>query len=214
MRNLSQHDLGAIGRRILLGNRLTLSQRRAGFTALARDVDEAAAVAAVWLMRAGSTNSAAYALQFERTDSWHCLGWSGGSTPNLLLIGRPSAASGPAKAIELSIGGSSRSRLGKNSQAAASHTDVAGRADWIACAGFRVAADAETLQVGERLINVPDHGYVVVAWRSPDRLARPPISALRKDGSPLATIGPNEHLDSLGWKSVLTVLDDESPPGP
>jgi hypothetical protein len=80
---------------------------------------------------------------------------------------------------------------------------------WVSCAGFRLAAGAETLQVGERLIRVPEHGYVIAVWRSQVTLARPPIAALGHDGSPLATIGPNEHLNSLKWKGILTAIDDE-----
>jgi hypothetical protein len=190
---------------------LKLSQRRAGFAVLARDIDEVAAVAAVWLVQAGSGGSTQYALQFERVDSWRCLGWSRGPARDLSPTRRPSAAGAPASAIELLTSGSSRSLLDRERQVAG-HGDVAD-VGWVACAGFRVAAGSEALEVGERLIRVPDHGYVVVAWRSPATLVRPTMRALRKDGSPLAVIRPNEHMDDLGWKSILTVLDDERPPG-
>jgi len=214
MRNSSRNDLGAIARRILLGDQLTVSQRLAGFSVLSSDVDEARAVAAVWLLQAGSPDPTEHAFQFERIGSWRCLGWSSGSARILSLTGRPSIASAPAGAIELFTSGSIRSRLDRERQSAGGYGDLADSTGWVAYAGFRLAAEAETLQLGERLIRIPDHGYVIAAWRSPAAGVRPPIAALRKDGSPLTVIGPNEHMDSLNWKNILTALGEESPPGP
>jgi hypothetical protein len=211
MRNSSRHDPGAIARRILLGDQLTFSQRRAGFSVLSCDVDEVRAVAAVWLLQAGRPDPTEHAFQFERMDSWRCLGWSSGSARFLSPTSRPSIASAPAGAIELLTSGSIRSRLDTEGQAAEGYNDVAGSTGWVAYAGFRLAAEAETLQLGERLIRIPDHGYVIAAWRSLAADVRPPIAALRKDGSPLTVIGPNEHVDSLSWENILTALGDEPP---
>jgi hypothetical protein len=210
MTNSSRHDLGAIAHRILLGDQLTFFQRRAGFSVLSCDVDEVRAVAAVWLLQAGSPDPTEHAFQFERMDSWRCLGWSSSPARFLSLTGRPSIASAPVRAIELLTSGSIRSRLDREG-AAGGHRDSAGSTGWVAYAGFRLAAEAETLQIGERLIRIPDHGYVIAAWRSPAADVRPPIAALRKDGSPLTVIGPNEHLDSLSWKNIRTALGDEPP---
>jgi hypothetical protein len=70
---------------------------------------------------------------------------------------------------------------------------------------FRVAADVAHLQVGARRIEVPWHGYVVVAWKAPlasGLPARPPIAAIGEDGSRLTELGPHDHLDSLTWAAV------------
>jgi len=126
MRNQSRYDIGAIGGQVLSGGRLTFSQRGAGFSVLASDVDEAAAVAAVWLVQAGRRDSVEYAIQFERIGSWRCLGWSGGSARNLPLTGRLSAADAPTRAIELLTSGASRSRLDGEWQAAGGGGDGTG----------------------------------------------------------------------------------------
>jgi hypothetical protein len=126
------------------------------------------------------------------------------------MTARPSVASAPERAIERLTNGSTRSRLDEEGQAAAGYQDLADSTGWVAYAGFRVAAEAEALQLGERLIRIPDHGYVIAAWRSPAADVWPSIAALRKDGSPLTVIGPNEHIDSLSWKGILTALDDKN----
>lgn len=213
MRTSYLSDLGAIGRRVLSGRRLTFSQRRAGFSVLASDVDEEVGVAAVWLVQAGLPGPVDYALLFERIDSWCCLGWSGGSSRKTLLMDRPSVADSQIRSIELLTSAASRGWPGRERQAARGPSGVADSADWIACAGFRLAVEAEMLQVGERLIRAPGQGYVIAVWESPARLVRPPIAALRKDASILATIGPTEHLDSLSWENIMTTLDGEPPTG-
>ncbi|HEY2549535.1 MAG TPA: hypothetical protein VGI64_03050 [Streptosporangiaceae bacterium] len=210
MTHSSSHDLGAIGQRILAGGQLSPAERQAGFSVLASDADQQAGAGAVWLVEEGHPEAAEYALQFEQIGPWQYLGWSGGSARGLSLNGRPSAASAPHHAVELLTSGSARSRSDRTRQPGGQRqlTDSVG---WVSCAGFRLATEAVTLQAGERRISVPDHGYVIVAWRSPARLSRPPITALRADGSALTTIGPDEHLDSLTWQGILTALDDEPP---
>lgn len=213
MRNASEFDLDAIGQRILADGRLTPAERQAGFSVLASDADEQGAAAAVWLVQDGSSDRAEYVLQFERLDSWHYLGWTGGSARGLSLNGRPSAASAPSRALVLLTGGSSRSRIDRATRQASTLDAWEATASWVSCAGFRLAAEAVTLQAGERLISVPDHGYVIAAWRSPGTRTRPPIAALRADGSALSELGSDEYLDSLSWQSVLATLDEEQPPG-
>jgi hypothetical protein len=66
---------------------------------------------------------------------------------------------------------------------------------------FRLAVEVGHLQVGERLIPVPDHGYAVIAWRSPPAKTRPLIGAIGHDGSRLSELGPDDSLDSLPGKA-------------
>jgi len=76
---------------------------------------------------------------------------------------------------------------------------------WVACAMFRVAAEVVHLQVGTRLVKVPQHGHVIVAWKAPPSSVpprRPPIAALSGNGAKLTDLSPNGHLDSLTWASL------------
>ncbi|HEV2376035.1 MAG TPA: hypothetical protein VGS19_28185 [Streptosporangiaceae bacterium] len=77
--------------------------------------------------------------------------------------------------------------------------------------GFRFATEADALQAGERIIKIPDHGYVIVAWRSSTEQAGLPITVLRRDGSPIIAIGPSDLVNSLSWKNTLATLDNEPP---
>jgi hypothetical protein len=198
-----------MGLRVLSGRQLGFSQRRAGFVVLASDIDEDAGVAVVWLVRQpGAPDSAEHALQFERAGEWRFLGGGSSSARELSLAGRPSASvHGPSTMMRLLGSSAGRSRTGREKQAGG----LAG-AGWVACASFRLATEVGQLQAAERSIPVPDHGYVIVAWRSPPALARPLIAAVGKDGSRLSELGPYDFLDSLTWESVQrSLLDDPLP---
>jgi hypothetical protein len=201
-----------MGLRVLSGRGLSFSQRRAGFVALASDIDENAGVAAVWLVHhPGSLDSAQHTLEFERGDGWRFLGGGSSSAREFSLTGRPSASvNGPTSMMRLVSSSASRS-------AAERERDVTGLgvagAGWVACAGFRLATEVGHLQVGERPVPVPGHGYVIVAWRSPPALARPLIMAVGNDGSRLSELAPNSSVDSLTWESVERALLDDPGPG-
>lgn len=69
----------------------------------------------------------------------------------------------------------------------------------------RVAAEVRHLAVGERRIEVPAHGRVIVAWKSRatgNGGIRPLIVAFGPDGSELSRIGPDDEMDSY----TLTTL--------
>jgi hypothetical protein len=202
-----------MGLRVLSGRRLGLAQRRAGFVALASDVDEDGGVAAVWLVRhPGSADSAQHTLEFERRDGWRLLGGGSSSAQEFSLDHRPSASvQGPASMLKLVSGSASRSRIDR--ERLAGGLGVAG-AGWVACAGFRLATEAGHLQAGDRVIPVPGHGYAIVAWRSPLALTRPPIMAVSNNGSRLSELGPHDSLDSLSWESIEQALLDDPPPPP
>jgi hypothetical protein len=208
----SRYDLEGMGLRVLSGRGLGFSQRRAGFVALASGVDEDAGVAAVWLVHhPGSAGSAQHTLEFERGDGWRFLGGGSSGAREFSLAGRPSASvNGPTSMMRLVSSSASRSRTDRERDAAG--LGVAG-AGWVACAGFRLAAEVGHLQVGQRPVPVPGHGYAIVAWRSPPALARPLIMAVGKDGSRLSELRPNNSMDSLTREGVERALLDDPLPG-
>lgn len=213
MSDWSEYGLKGMGLRVLSGRGLGFSQRRAGFVPLASAADEDSGIAVVWLVRhPGSPDSAEHTLQFERSGGWRFLGGGSSSARELLLAGRLSASvHGPSSLMRLLSSSAGRSWTDREKQAGG--LGVAG-AGWVACAGFRLATEVGQLQVGERSIPVPDHGYVIVTWRSPPALARPLIVAVGKDGSRLSELGPNGSLDTLTWESVRRSLLDDPLPGP
>jgi hypothetical protein len=204
----ARYDVPGIGLGALSGQRPGWRQRRAGWVVLATDVDQAASVAAVLLVRRpGSPGSARHTLQFERGDGWRWLGADSGSARDLALSDRPTAAvHGPASMMRFLGSGAARSRADRERLAAGLSTADAG---WVASAGFRLATEVARLELGGRAIPVPAHGYAVVAWRSPATLTRPVIAAIGPDGSRLCELGPHGSLDSLTWESVQrAVLGD------
>jgi hypothetical protein len=202
-----------MGLQALTGRRLGLPQRRAGFVVLASDINEDADVAAVWLMHhPGSADSAQHTLEFERSGGWRFLGGGSNSAQEFSLAGRPSASvHGPTSMMRLVSSSAARSRTDREKDATG--LGVAG-AGWVACAGFRVAAEVGHLRADGRSIPVPGHGYVIVAWRSPPASARPLIVAVGNDGSRLTELGPHDYLDSLTWDSIERALLEDSPPDP
>jgi hypothetical protein len=80
---------------------------------------------------------------------------------------------------------------------------------------LRVAAEVDHLLIGEqqRRVQVPGHGRVIVAWKSPNTGVggiRPLIVAVGRHGSELSRIAPADAMDSytsvklsgdLGWSA-------------
>jgi hypothetical protein len=196
-------DTDSICRRALSGRPLRpwprLSARR--IVLLATDADSDAGVAAVWLVRRpGGARQAVETWLYERGPrGWRGLG--GGATIGGRAIGpaynildsRPSAARhGPGSILTRWDG-----------PAGYEHDGIVG------CDHLRAAAEVAYIQAGDRRIIVPDHGYVVVAWKSAPAgvpSGRPPIAALSQDGSALTQLGPGDYLDSR----TLASLDDGS----
>ena len=197
------YDPESVGLSVLSGRPLRWRHRLAGIAVVASDMDAAAGVAAVWLVRrAGWPGAVEETCLFQCVgDSWRYLGGgSGGAGMKLLLAGRPSASRAGPASMMTSLGGSSvRSRADWEAQGP--QRDLAD-VGWVACATFRVATEVAHLQVGARRIKVPRHGYVIVAWKAPPSSLpplRPPIVAVGEDGSRLTELGPNDHLDRLSW---------------
>jgi hypothetical protein len=176
---------------------------------VARDLNAEAGVAAVWLVRrVAGPDIVEEICQFERVGgSWRYLG-GGGRRGELPLTGRPSASrTGPASLMTSLSGCSIRSTADR---AAQGRTGDFADVGWVACAMFRVAADVAYLQAGARRIEVPWHGYVVIAWKaSPvsELPARPTVAAIGEDGSRLTELGPRDHLDSLTWAAVEAAIE-------
>lgn len=167
----------------------------------------------MWLVRRpGSPESAQHTLEFERNNGWRFLGGGSSSAREISLDRRPEApASGPASMMRLVSSSASRSRIDRERPAGGLRAAEAG---WVACAGFRVAAEVAHLQAAGRSIPVPGHGYVIVAWRSPPALTRPLIAAVSNNRSVLSELGPHDLLDSLSWESIEQALADDPLPPP
>jgi hypothetical protein len=200
------YDPESVGLRVLSGRPLRWRHRLAGVVVVASDMDAAVGVAAVWLVRRpGWPGAVEETCLFERVGgSWRYLGGgSRGAGTKLLLAGRPSASRvGSASVMTRRGGPSVRSRADRKAQ---DPQLGFARVGWVASAEFRVATEVAYLQVGARRIKVPQHGYVIVAWKAPPSSLpprRPPIVAAGEDGSRLTELGPNDHLDSLSWASL------------
>ena len=75
-------------------------------------------------------------------------------------------------------------------------------APWIGSSKLQVASGVSHLLVGERRIEVPRHGRLIVAWKAPptgNRGLRPLIVAVGPNGSELSRIGPHDRMDSYTW---------------
>jgi hypothetical protein len=206
---VSPGDLEGVGLRVLSGRPLRWRHRLGGVVVVASDVDRDAGVAAVWLVRRpGSPDAWDQTCLFERIGNrWRYLGGGGGSGSEVLRAGRPSAsAAGPASVITSLSGTASRSRADR--EARDDQRDLS-QVGWVACAMFRVAAEVGHLQAGGRRITVPEHGYVIVAWKAPSASLlppRPPIAAVGAGGSWLSELGPGDHLDSRAWADIEAAL--------
>jgi len=169
----------------------------------------ALAIAAVWLVRrVAGPDIVEEICQFERVGgSWRYLG-CGGRRGELLLTGRPSASrAGPASLMTSLSGCSVRSSADR---AARGRPGDFADVGWVACAMFRVGVEVAYLQAGARRVEVPWHGYVVVAWKaSPvsEVPARPPVAAIGEDGSRITGLGPRDSLDSLTWAAVEAAIE-------
>jgi hypothetical protein len=78
-------------------------------------------------------------------------------------------------------------------------------APWVGASQLRVAAEVSHLLLGDRRIQVPRNGRLIVAWKSRSTGnggLRPLIVAVGHDGSELSRIGPHDSLDSYTWANL------------
>ena len=204
-RPLLWNDSLSMGRRALSGRPVRpwprLTARR--IVLLATDIDADAGVAAAWLVRRpGSARQVVETWLYERRPGgWEGLGGGAGvggkgiGPAYSVLAVRPSAArDGPGSMLTRWGGAGCYERGGI-----------------VGCDYLRVAAEVEYIQAGKRRICVPEHGYVLVVWKSaPTGLpsGRPRIVAVGRDGSVLTELGPEDYFDSL----TMAILDDKLPP--
>jgi hypothetical protein len=195
-------------RRLLAGDPGNMLQPawlpRRWVTVVYGDIDHDAGVGVLWLVsRPGHENGAEHTMLFERYgEAWESTGsgsGSGGSADGILPRGRPAVGSpGQIGMIEFTGGRGCHSRAHRRR-----HPDDPWSVPWVGSFGLRVAAEVDHLVVGERRIEVPENGRLVVAWKSPpstiDGGVRPRIAAMGRDGTELSVVGPRDQMDSYTW---------------
>lgn len=171
-------------------------------TVVAADVDAGAGIGAIWLVgRPGSANAQTYTALIERCGGqWQHVGGSsrsGGDVP----AGRSAAGqSGQIGLIELQEGSGHLSYAYRQQ-----HPRSLGTAPWVGSSELQVASGVSHLLAGERRIEVPGHGRLIVAWKSPSTGSgglRPVFVAVGPNGSELSRIGPHDHMDTYTWAKL------------
>ncbi|MFI0259248.1 hypothetical protein ACH4OW_09455 [Streptomyces sp. NPDC017056] len=183
-------------------------------TVVSGDLDTAAGVAGLWLVRRPrSAHATSHTLLFERCGrDWTYVGGSSGTADPLPGRRRKAGEPGQAGMVEVAGTGSVVSRA----HVAHLH-DVAPLAlPLIGCAELHVAAEVDHLVAGGRRVEVPAHGSLIVVWRFPPlpgtaapgkalsgpAATRPLIRCLAADGSPLSELRPGDYLDSFTWQRL------------
>jgi hypothetical protein len=175
---------------------------RRWLTVVSGDVDLAGGIGAVWLVwRPGSASAETYTALFERCDrQWRYTGGDNGPGGDV-TAGRSAAGQpGQVGMIEVGEGGG-----GLSYAYGLQHPRSAMTAPWVGSSKLRVAAEVGYLLLGERRVEVPGHGRLVVAWKSRSAGCgglRPLIVALGRDGSELSRIGPHDGMDSYTWAKL------------
>jgi hypothetical protein len=94
------------------------------------------------------------------------------------------------------------------------HSSVSA-APWVEASELQAATEVSHLLIGERRVEVPAHGRVIVVWKSPLTSGggiRPLITAFGSDGSELSRIGPHDNMDS--YTSAKLGAAGRTPPAP
>ena len=174
-------------------------------TVVSGDIDPDAGVAVLWVVsRPGHESAVSYSMAFERCgEEWTSTG-GGSSSSDAAAVRRrlPVGSTGQLGMIELGGGGGCPSRAHL-----LQHPDDWMSAPWVGSNTLQVAAEVDHLVVGERRIEVPANGTLVVAWKAPPSTVRggvrPRIAAIGADGTELAVLGPRDQMDSHTWARVL-----------
>jgi hypothetical protein len=171
-----------------------LPRRR--LTVVSGDVDFDGGIGAVWLVwRPGSAKAETYTALIERCGGqWKYTG-AGRASGGDVAAERP-AAGRPGQVGMIELGG----RSGGVSNAYRldhPHSPVSA-APWVEASELQVAAEVSHLLIGERRVEVPAHGRVIVVWKSAAAGGgiRPLFTAFGSDGSELSRIGPHDNMDS------------------
>jgi|GEM_PF-4842360 len=85
-------------------------------------------------------------------------------------------------------------------------------APWVGASQVQVSAEVSHLLIGERRIEVPRHGRVILAWKSVSTGSggiRPIIIAVGHDGLELSSIGPRDSMDSYTLAKLKTWAESD-----
>jgi hypothetical protein len=154
--------------------------RRRPFAAMA--VDVADDVAATMFARRGVDGivQETHVLAL-RDGEWTWLGGGGGSVDQDLLADRPEVLPeflGPHRVMAVNGGGQTLDDRGASDRRLPSER-------YVSHAILRVKSEVTSVQVADRLLVVPWHGYVIVVWSEPQRLR---ATALDEHGNSLAEV--------------------------
>jgi hypothetical protein len=171
-------------------------------TVVSGDVDPGGGIGAVWLVwRPGSAAAETHTALMERCGGqWQYTG--GGSASGGDVAAERPAAGQPGQVGMIEVGGGAG---GLSCAYRLQHPHSITGAPWVGSSELRVAADVGHLLIGERRIEVPGHGRVIVAWKSRSTGCgglRPLIVAVGRDGSELSRIGPADSMDSYTWAKL------------
>ena len=173
-------------------------------TVVSGDVDVDAGCGAVWLVwRPWSSKAGTYTARVEHHGGqFRYMGATGVVGGGAVLdrdvpAGRP-AASEPGQVGMIELGGHSG---GVSSAWRLQHRGPSIDAPWVGASELRVAAEVDHLLIGQqrRRVQVPGHGRVIVAWKSPNTIVggtRPLIVAMGRNGSELSRLGPADVMDT------------------
>jgi hypothetical protein len=175
---------------------------RRWLTVVSGDVDLDARIGAVWLVwRPGSAKAETHTALIERCGGrWQYTG--GGSASGGDVAADRSAAGQPGQVGMIELGGGAG---GLSYADRLEHSNYIISAPWVGSSELRVAAEVGHLLIGERRIEVPGHGRLIVAWKSRSTGSgglRPLIVAVGRDGSELSRIGPHDSMDSYTWAKL------------
>ncbi|MFF8866012.1 hypothetical protein ACF08B_28570 [Streptomyces sp. NPDC015139] len=177
---------------------------RRWLTLVSGDVDRDAGVGAVWLVwRPGSGKAETRTALIERCgEKWQYAG--GGSRSDGDLPAERLASGQPGQVGMIEVGGGAGG-LSYAYRLRHRHPDGIGTAPWVGSNELQVAVEVDHLLLGDRRIEVPGHGRLIVVWKSPSAghwQIRPLIVAVGRDGSELSRIGPHDSMDSYTWAEL------------
>jgi hypothetical protein len=175
---------------------------RRWLTVVSGDMDLDGGIGAVWLVwRPGSAKAETHTAMMERCGGqWQYTG--GGSESGGDVAADRSAAGQPGQVGMIELGGGAG---GLSHAYRLQHPHSGATAPWVGASELRVAADVDHLLLGDRRIEVPGYGRLIVAWKSPSTGRgglRPLLVAVGRDGSELSRIGPHDRMDSYTWAKL------------
>ncbi|HEX4658817.1 MAG TPA: hypothetical protein VH307_15625, partial [Streptosporangiaceae bacterium] len=139
---------------------------RRWLTVMSGDVDLDAGIGAVWLVwRPRSAKAEKHTALMERCGGqWQYAGGGSESGVEVDMAADRSAAGQPGQVGMIELGGG----VGGLSYAyRLQDPHSVTTAPWVGASELRVAAEVGHLLLGERRIEVPGHGRLIVAWKSP-----------------------------------------------